>query len=93
VLYRLYHHEWPARQLDAVKASADELVAACATLQAAPLSRRLAGREAEVKPGFAALCEATAALQVACKGSDAAAIGPAVEAVHSAYQKAERLCE
>ena len=93
VLYRLYHHEWPARQLDAAKASADELVTACATLQAAPLSRRLAGREAELKPAFAVLCEATANLQQVCKGGDATVIGPAVEAVHTAYQKAERLCE
>ncbi len=92
-LYRLFHHEWPARQLEAVKATADELVTDCATLQAASLPRRLAAREAELKPGFAALCEATAALQQACTGGDAAAIGPAVEAVHAAYQKAERLCE
>jgi len=93
VLYRVFHHLWPGKKLDELRTASAELATACSTLAAAPMPKRFASREATVRPELAALCAATDALGVALKGSDEAAIGAAVEQVHTQYQKVEKLFE
>jgi len=93
VLYRLYHHDWPATKLDAIRIDAAEMVKACEALVGASLPRRFVSREAELEAAFTTLCAATSELAAASAGEDLGVIGSAVEKVHSAYQGAERKFE
>ena len=93
VLYRVFHHLWPGRKLDELRTASAELATACGALAAAPMPKRFASREATVRPELTALCAATDALGVALEGSDEAAIGAAVEQVHTQYQKVEKSFE
>lgn len=93
VLYRLYHHDWPGTRLDAVREDARALAIACQTLVGAPLPKRFASRETEVRATFQRLCDATAELQIAAAGSDLGLLGSVIEKVHSAYQAAEGMFE
>jgi hypothetical protein len=92
VLYQIYHYDWPDRKLDALRKSAEQLAAKCGELQADPIPKRLAAKEAELKASFTALCAATTELVTVSKGKDVDAIGKAVEKVHTAYQKSEGAC-
>jgi len=93
VLYRVFHHLWPGKKLDELRTAAGELATACGALVAAEMPRRYASREATVRPEMTALCAATDATVAALEGSDEAAIGAAVEKVHTQYQKVEKLFE
>ena len=55
-LYRVYHHDLAAQAWPAVAASAGDMATACQALAAAPLPKRFASREAEVRPEIGALC-------------------------------------
>jgi hypothetical protein len=92
-LYRVVHRLVPAGDLAAMPAAAATLVERCTALQQTPLPKRLAGREATVKPAFATLCTATAELQVIAASKDKVKIEAAVDSVHAAYQAAEHACE
>jgi hypothetical protein len=92
-LYRVVHRLVPAGELAALPAAAATLVERCTTLQQAPLPKRLAGREATLKPAFATLCTATAELQATAGSQDKAKLEAAVDSVHAAYQAAEHACE
>jgi hypothetical protein len=91
VLYTVYHKIMPEKRLADLPAAAAQLVSACSALSVAPIPKRFATREAELKASFAALCEATAQLQAAA--SDPASAPAAVETVHTRYQAAEKLFE
>jgi hypothetical protein len=93
VLYAVYHKIMPDKKLAELPAAAAQLVSACSTLTAAPVPKRFAAREAELKASFAALCQATAELQTAAAGADAALASSAVEIVHTRYQATEKLFE
>ena len=92
-LYRVVHRLVPAGDVAAMPAAAAALVERCTSLQQAKLSTRLATHEATVKAAFAALCAATAELQVVAGSKDKAKIEAAVDNVHAAYQTAEHSCE
>ena len=49
-LYRVYHHDLAAEAWPAVAASAGDMATACQALATAPLPKRFASREAEVRP-------------------------------------------
>ena len=91
VLYTVYHKILPEKKLAELPAAAAELASACSTLVAAPVPKRFAAREAELKTAFAALCQATAELQTAAAGADPAVTTAAVETVHTHYQATEKL--
>ncbi len=94
VLYRLYHYDWPASNLEAIRQDAAALVEACRALERAAVPKRFAAREAALKDAFAALCAATEALQATARdGEDLGALGSAVERTHTAYQAAEKVFE
>lgn len=93
VLYRLYHYDWPAAKVDAIRSDAADLVKACEALTGAAIPRRFVERENALKPAFAALCAATSGLAAASQSDDLGAIGSAVERVHAAYQAAEKQFE
>jgi hypothetical protein len=90
-LYRVYHHDLAAHAWPAVAASAGEMVMACQALAAAPLPKRFAPREAEVRPEIGALCAKSDRLKTAAAGTDHEATATAVEAVHAQYEKVEGL--
>ncbi len=92
-LYRVYHHLLPARDLPGVRAASEEMARRCQTLAAAPVPKRFAAKEAQIRAEFGSLCTATASLREAAGGQDAARVSAAVEAVHAQYQKAEKLFE
>lgn len=91
ILYRIYHYDWPQKNLDALKLHAAELVASCVPLQAAAVPKRFAAKEAELRAAFAALCAATGELQALGGDADEKALGAAVEKVHTRYQACEHL--
>jgi hypothetical protein len=93
VLYRIYHHDWPDRNLDALRADSDALVTSCNTLMHATLPTRYASRQGEIFPGIARMCIATTALRSSLQGGQAEAAGHAVERVHASYQDLEKLFE
>jgi hypothetical protein len=93
VLYQVYHHLLPERRIGEVGAAAAELVSRCQALAGAQLPRRVQSREAQLRAGFAALCDATNTLRSAAASGDAAAVAAAVEEVHTRYQQVERLVE
>jgi hypothetical protein len=90
-LYNVYHHSLPARDWPAVAASAGEMARACGALAAAPLPKRVADREAQVRPEVTALCGKADGLKAAAAGTDPKATADAVEAVHAQYEKVEAL--
>ncbi|NWG00445.1 MAG: hypothetical protein HXY19_05835 [Thermoanaerobaculaceae bacterium] len=89
VLYRLYHYDWPAGKLDAIRQDAAALEQACTQLAGAAVPKRFATREAKLRSAFADLCAATRELVTASAGTDLGQLGSVVEKVHSAYQAAE----
>lgn len=91
VLYRVYHYDWPNRDMTALAGHAGEMATACAPLATAEVPKRFESRAAQLREGFAALCAATGELTVACGGKDQKAVGAAVEKVHTAYQACEKM--
>lgn len=90
-LYTVYHHALPREDWPAVAAAAGEMAAACGALAAAPLPKRFADREADVRPQIAALCGRADALRAAAAGDERKATADGVEAVHAQYEKVEAL--
>ena len=92
-LYKVYHHLMPAKDIAGVRAASEEMVKRCQALVAAPLPKRVAGKEEPIRAEFSSLCTQTSALREAAGGQDADRVSKAVEAVHTQYQKAEKLFE
>lgn len=93
VLYRVYHYDWPQKDLAALAAHADELGVKCETLLGSDVPKRYDTKTPKIKAGYAMLCGATAELKAACAGKDEKAVGAAVEKVHAAYQACEAAFE
>ncbi|MGA9753289.1 MAG: hypothetical protein WBS54_16025 [Acidobacteriota bacterium] len=89
VLYRIVHHEMPAGDIEAVRASSRELASKCTALRDAPLPTRYAAKETGLKQAILELCGATDALKTAAQGSDPEAVRRAVDGVHTRYQALE----
>jgi hypothetical protein len=92
-LYRVVHRLVPTGDLAAMPAAAATLVERCTALQQAALPKRLAAREATLKPAFATLCTATTELQAVAASMDKTKVGAAVDTIHTAYQAAVHACE
>jgi len=92
-LYRVYHKLMPAKDVAGVREASVTMAKRCQDLVAAPVPKRFASREAEIRAVFASLCKATDGLAEAAKGQDPDRVSKAVEAVHSEYQKTEKLFE
>jgi hypothetical protein len=93
VLYGIYHYYGPEKNLETLRGSAGELVEACAKLESTEIPKRFASRSDALKPEFASLCALSAQLETAAAGDDWSAIEPAIEHVHSQYQKVESTFE
>ena len=91
VLYRVYHYDWPNKDYAALKTHADELTTACGTLQKAPVPKRFAAKEAQLREGFATLAAATAEFRTAAAGAASKALDAAVETMHTKYRACESL--
>jgi hypothetical protein len=93
VLYQVYHYQWPAKDLTALRASGAELAKACETLQAAAVPKRFEAKTEALKTAFATLCGATAELNQALAGEDWKVIDTALETMHTRYQDVEKVFE
>ena len=96
VLYQIYHHHGPAKQLDALRPAAVELAAKCDALTKTGAPRRIASDETKTKTygaEVADLCGKTQDLVKVADGGDWQAITPAIETVHSQYLAVEGLLE
>jgi hypothetical protein len=93
VLYKLYHHDLPQKNLPALRADAEELVKRCEAIGGATLPRRHAGKEDAFKTASADLCEATKALAAMGEKTADTQLMKAVEEVHTRYQALARLFE
>lgn len=89
VLYRIYHHEAPAKDLEAVRSSSGDLVDRCDVLARAEVPDRFADRSTELTTSFRSLCSATRKLAESALGDDWDAVASAVETVHDRYREAE----
>ena len=90
-LYNVYHHALAAKDWPAVASAAGEMATACQALSAAPLPKRVAAREAELRPQIAALSARADGLKAAAAGTDRKATVDAVESVHAQYEKVEAM--
>lgn len=93
VLYRLYHHDWPAKAADRIAEDARQLADRCVALQGAAVPKRFASQEAPIRQAFAALCEATRELEAVAERQDAKALDAAIEKVHTRYESTSKLFE
>ena len=91
VLYRIYHYDWPNRDLATLATHAGDMATACAPLATAAVPKRFEGKEAQLREGFATLCAATGELTAACGAKDEKVVAAAVEKVHTAYQACEKM--
>jgi hypothetical protein len=91
VLYNIYHYSNPAKNLDALRGQTEELLSKAKALAAAPVPKRFATKEPEIKAGIAKLLTQTEALQkmVSKEKTYGDLVGVAVEKVHSQYQAVE----
>ncbi len=93
VLYMLYHHYLPQREMDKVKGSAVELTQKMTALNAATPPARLKEKRQEFSAARAELSKAVVGFRDAVGSNAKKTVEDAVEAVHSAYQKLDRLFE
>ncbi|MFH1176026.1 MAG: hypothetical protein V1750_01370, partial [Acidobacteriota bacterium] len=93
VLYQIYHKLAPNKEIDKLREASGELVAACATLAAAPIPKRFASKSELLAGAFAGLCQASRDLQTASAGGDLGVIEKAVLDVHTLYQLTEQVFE
>jgi hypothetical protein len=93
VLYMLYHHYLPQREMEKVKAAAIELGPKMTALNSASLPERLKQKQQEFTAARADLSKSVENLQSAVQSKVEKTIKDAVEALHSNYQKLERVFE
>ncbi|MGE5235995.1 MAG: hypothetical protein ACM3O7_06590 [Acidobacteriota bacterium] len=91
VLYRIFHHDLPARRLGPVQAAAAELAIRCQALSVAEVPARFAPRRAALHEGIAQLCRDTASFHEATRLGQWEPIEAAVTALHTQYQSLEAL--
>ena len=93
VLYMLYHHYWPNHQIAQVKSSAAELQQKMAALNEVKLPERLLDKDYDFRVARGLLSGAVGAFQQSVLSNDDNAVKDAMEAVHSSYQKLEKILE
>jgi hypothetical protein len=93
ILYMLYHHYLLNHQTAQIKASAEELVKKMAVLDAVRLPERLQSKENDFRVVRGLLSGAVGALAQIVSSNDEKAVKDAVEAVHTNYQKLEKVLE
>ena len=93
VLYQVYHYQWPAKDLAALRASGAELAKACEVLQTAAVPKRFEAKTEALKEAFQVLGAATAELNQALAGEDWKVIDTALETMHTRYPDVETVCE
>lgn len=91
VLYRLYHHIGPGRDLEAFRLAVTELHASCEPLLSAAVPRRFAERQETILAALAELCVATETLAATAPAGDMEALLAGLEVVHDRYQAAEHV--
>ena len=90
-LYKLYHYYSPGYDVARITEAAAAMSERMEPLRAATLPSRLAERQADFAAGVAELGEKVEALRTALGEPDEETVKAAVEAVHSAYERVERL--
>jgi len=93
VLYQVYHYQWPAKDLTALRAAGAELAKACEVIQTAAVPKRFEAKTDALKAAFAALGAATVELNQALAGEDWKVIDTAIGTVHTRYQDVEKVFE
>jgi hypothetical protein len=93
VLYMLYHHYLPQNETAKIKAAAAELKQKMAALNSAALPERMQQKQKEFEAARAGLSKSVDSLQAAVQSNAEKTIKDAVEALHSNYQKLEKLFE
>lgn len=93
VLYMLYHHYVPGKELEKVKASAVELKQKMDLLNAATLPGRLKEKEPEFQAARSRLSKSVEAFAAGTASGDEKAIRDALESVHTDYQALEKVLE
>ncbi len=92
-LYMLYHYSMPDNDTDKIRSSAKELRVRMDTLNAAALPERLKKREEAFVAARAALSASVDAVTAAVNTNDGKKIQDAIIAMHSDYQKLEKVFE
>jgi hypothetical protein len=93
VLYMLYHHYWPKRDLEKLAPTVAALKEKMAVLEKTKLPGRWKTMEADFNQARAKLAGAVAALDASAAESNPDDFSSGLEPVHSAYQELERLFE
>jgi hypothetical protein len=93
VLYMLYHHYLPQNEMGKVRSSALELKQKMAALNLAALPERLKQKQQQFATTRADLSKSVESLQMAVQSKSEKTIKDAVEAMHSNYQKLEKVFE
>jgi hypothetical protein len=91
VLYRIYHYDLPAKDIAALRARIPALTAEMDTLAAAALPKRWEKAQAEFEKARADLGAKVKALARTAKQEGWEPVQKAVEEMHTAYQKLERV--
>lgn len=92
-LYRLYHYHAPAYDLEAIRADAAAMQAKIPPLKGAKLPARLAEKQKEFDAAVATLAGAVDDLVTTAKKDEKERVLAAVETVHMAYVKTEKIFE
>lgn len=93
VLYQIYHHFGPEKQLEPLRGAAAELGGKCEALAKAEAPRWFKGDREKLAAEIGALCARTGELREAAKGEAWDPVAAAVEAVHTQYQKVAAVFE
>lgn len=89
VLYKIYHYSMPQKDLASLRAQSVELADKAKILSDAPVPKRFAEKEKEIKSGIARLWTETETLRLTAEKDDLEAMNVAVENVHTAYRDLE----
>jgi len=93
VLYMIYHHYWPDRDLEKLAPSIDSLKAKMSALNGSTLPSRLKDKEAAFNTARADLAKAVAALMASDAAANPKKFGADLEAAHGKYQALEKVFE
>lgn len=93
VLYMIYHHYWPGRDLERLAPAVDSLKVKMAALSASTLPGRLKEKEAAFASAKKSLAGAVEKLAASDAGSNPEKFASDLERVHGEYQALERVFE
>lgn len=93
VLYMIYHHYWPEKNLKSLAPAVDSLKAKMAALDKSALPSRLQPKEAAFNSARAELAQAVAALTASDASNNPTKFASDLESAHGKYQALERVFE